>query len=209
MKIDIEDSRRMAIRVPELRKKELTSKLTAAEQQELDQMMAIKAERNPDRTEQQYAENVRLTAIRNFTIKEVTRKGSLFQKLLKQENRKEFRMQVLNEEEDVADCIFHFTFALELRQLMEDAGLVFDWPKMLPVDDCMSYTDPLEEDDKAWFEAFPDPAWCLAKLQEADDLEGKAAAHGEEMVRTIDWLKAHWKNGFRIYADIDPWEDDE
>ncbi|WP_339253600.1 hypothetical protein NSQ43_05105 [Sporosarcina sp. FSL W8-0480] len=209
MNFDIEESRQIAIRVPELRKKELTAKLTFAEQNELNQMMAIKAERYPDLTEQQYAENVKLTAIRNFTIKEVTKKGSLFQKLLKQENRKEFRMQILNEDEDVSYYILQFTFALELRQLMEDVGLGLDWPKMLPVDDCLSYTDPLEEDDKEWFEAFPNPAWCAVRLNEARDIEGKAAAHSKEMVQAIDWLKTHWENGFYIYADIDPIEDDE
>ena len=91
MSMNIEESRRMAIRMPELRKKELRSKLTSAEQQELDKMLAIKAERYPDRTEEQYAENVRLTAIKNITFKDVTRKESLFQKLLKQENLKEYR----------------------------------------------------------------------------------------------------------------------
>lgn len=209
MSMNIEESRGMETRMPELRKKELRSKLTSAEQQELDKMLAIKAERYPDRTEEQYAENVRLTAIKNITFKNATRKESLFQKLLKQENLKEYRIQILNEEEDVAYYTFHFTFAIDMRNLMEDVGLGLDWPKMLPVDDAMNYTDPLDEEDKEWFEAFPDPAWCSSKLQEAQDLKEKAAAHGEEMVRAINWLMKHWENGYQIYADIDPMEDDE
>lgn len=209
MSMNIEESRRLAIRIPELRKKELTSKLTFAEQQELDNMRAIEAENYPNKTEEQYAENVRLTAIKNMTIKDVTRKASFFQKLTKQENDKEYRIHILDEEEDIAYYNFHFTFGLEIRQLMEDVGLGLDWPKMLPVDDAMDYTDPLEEDDKEWFEAFPDPAWCSSKLEEAKDLEEKAAAHGTEMVQAINWLKRQWGNGFQIYADIDPMDEDE
>ena len=209
MSMHIEEARRMATRMPELRKKELRSKLTAAEQQELDKMLAIKAERYPDRTEEQYAENVRLTAIKNITFKDVTRKQSLFQKLFKEEYLKEYRIQILNEEEDIAFYNFHFTFAIDMRNLMEDVGLGLDWPNMLPVDDAMDYTDPLDEEDKEWFEAFPDPAWCASKLQEAQDLDERAAAHSEEMVQAINWLKTHWEKGYQIYADIDPMEDDE
>ncbi|WP_172372293.1 hypothetical protein [Sporosarcina jiandibaonis] len=209
MSMNLEESRRMAIKMPELRKKELRTKLTIAEQQELDQMLAIKAERYPENTEVQYAENVRLTAIKNITYRDVTRKESLFQKLLKQENAKEYRIQIMNEEEDLAEYTFHFTFALEIRQLMEDVGLGLEWPKMLPVDDQMCYTDPLDEEDKEWFEAFPDPSWCFSKLQEARNLEENAAIYGEEMIRVINWLKMHWKKGYRIYADIDPVEYDE
>lgn len=209
MSMNIEEARRMATRIPEIRKKELRSKLTAAEQHELDQMLTIKAERYPDNKEQQYAENVRLTAIKNITFKDVTRKESLFQKLFKQENLKEYRIQILDEEEDVAAYTFHFTFGLEIRQLMEDVGLGLDWPNMLPVDDAMTYTDPLDKEDRGWFEAFPDPAWCFSKLQETQELEEKAATHGEKMVQVIQWLKNHWKNGYQIYADIDPIEEDE
>ena len=74
MSMQIEESRRMAIRMPEIRKKELRSKLTSAEQHELDKMLAIHAERYPESEKQQYAENVRLTAIKNITFKDVTRK---------------------------------------------------------------------------------------------------------------------------------------
>lgn len=209
MSMHIEEERRMAIRMPEIRKKELRSKLTAAEQNELDKMLTIKMERYPNSKEQQYAENVRLNAIKNMTFKDVTRKESFFQKLFKQENLKEYRIQLLDEEEDFATYTFHFTFGLEIRQLMEDVGLGLDWPNMLPVDDAMCYTDPLDEEDKEWFEAFPNPAWCFSKLQEAQELEEKAATHGEEMVSVIQWLKTHWENGYQIYADIDPMEDDE
>lgn len=167
------------------------------------------AETYPNRTSEQYADKVRLMAIRNFTIKDTTRKESIFQKLFKQENSKEYRLHFLNEDEDVAAYTFPFTFGLEIRQLMEDVGLGLDWPKMLPVDDGMSYTDPLEEDDKEWFEAFPDPAWCAAKLDEVKSLEEKAADQSEEMVKAIRWIKTHWENGYKIYADIDPWEDDD
>ena len=63
--------------------------------------------------------------------------------------------------------------------------------------------------DKEWFEAFPAPAWCSSKLQAVEELEEQAATRGEEMVQVIQWLKAHWANGYQIYADIDPIEDDE
>lgn len=204
-----EESRRLTFRIPDLRKKELRSKLTASEQQELDKATAIMAETYPKRITEQYADKVRLMAIRNFTIIDTTRKESFFQKLFKQENLKEYRLQFPNEEEDVAEYTFPFTFGLELRQLMDDVGLGLEWPKMLPVDDGMSYTDPLEEDDKEWFESFPDPAWCAAKLQEAEKLEEKATAHSEEMVNAIKWVKTHWEIGYKIYADIDPWEEDD
>ncbi|MCM3638993.1 hypothetical protein M3152_14915 [Sporosarcina luteola] len=207
--MNLEESRRLQFQVPDLRKKELRSKLTASEQQELDKGRAIMAEEYPNRTTEQYADKVRLMAIRNFTIKDTTRKESLFQKLFKEVNPKEYRLQFPNEEDDVAEYTFPFTFGLDLRQLMEDVGLEMDWPKMLPVDDGMCHTDPLEEDDKEWFEAFPDPAWCALKLQEAQKLEEKAAAHGEEMVQAIQWIKRHWENGYKIYADIDPWEEDD
>jgi hypothetical protein len=204
-----EESRRLEFRIPDLRKKELRSKLSALEQQELDKARRIVAETYPNSTTEQYADKVRLMGIRNFTIIETTRKESLFQKLLKQENTKEYRLQFPNEKEDVTEYTFPFTFGLELRQLMEDVGLGLDWPKMLPVDDGMCYTDPLEEDDKEWFEAFPEPAWCASKLQKAHNLEEKAATHSEEMLQVIQWVKTHWENGYKIYADIDPWEEDD
>ncbi|MFC5602816.1 hypothetical protein [Sporosarcina koreensis] len=207
--MDREESRRLAFKVPDLRKKELRSKLTASEQQELDKGRAVMAETYPNRTSEQYADKVRLMAIRNFTIIDTTRKASLFQKLFKEENPKEYRLRFLNEEEDVAEYTFPFSVGLELRQFMEDVGLGLEWPKMLPVDDGMSYTDPLEEDDKEWFEAFPDPAWCAAKLDEAKNLEEKAAAQSEGMAQAILWIQTHWENGYKIYADIDPWEEDD
>ena len=108
MSTKFEETRRMAIRMPELRKKELRSKLTFAEQQELDKMMAINAETYPDRTVEQYAENVRLTAIKNITYKDVTRKAPLFQRLLKQENTKEYKIHIMNEEKE--SCSIQFSF---------------------------------------------------------------------------------------------------
>lgn len=205
----IEEVRRIAIKVPELRKKELRSKLTFAEQQELDSMIAKKAEGYPDRTAQQYAQTVRLTAIRNFTFKDITRKTSLFQKMFKSESLKEYELKVLDEAEDVAAYDLHFTFALKVRQLMEDVGLGLDWPKMLPVDDAMSYTDIMEEDDKEWFESFPNPAWCSGKLFEAYNLEEKVNIYGDKMVQVIQWLRTYWENGYQIYADIDPDDNDD
>lgn len=207
--MDQEESRRLELKIPDLRKKELRSKLTASEQQELEKGRAIKAESYPNATAEQYADKVRLMAIRNYTIIETRRKESIFQKMLKQENPKEYKLQFPNEEDDVAEYTFPFTFGLELRQLMEDVGLGLDWPKMLPVDDGMCHTDPLEEDDKKWFEDFPEPSWCASKLEEAQNLEEKAAAHSKEMVLAIHWIKTHWENGFSIYADIDPWEEDD
>lgn len=207
--MDREESRRLAFKVPDLRKKELRSKLTASEQQELDKGRAIMAEEYPNRTSEQYADKVRLMAIRNFTIIETTRKESLFQKLFKEKNPNEYRLRFPNEEEDVAEYTFPYTVGLELRQLMEDVGLGLEWPKMLPADDGMCHTDPLEEDDKEWFEAFPDPAWCAAKLDETENLEGKAAAQSEDVAKAIRWMKTHWENGYKIYADIDPWEEDD
>lgn len=205
----IEESRRLAIRVPELRKKELRAKLTSTEQHELNSMMAMKKKAYPDNTVQQYAETVRFIAIRNFTFKKVTRKESLIQKLLKKENLTEYEIKVLNEEEDVTSYDLRFTDALKIRQLMEEVGLGLDWPKMLPVEDSMAYTDKMEEDDKVWFESFPESTWCAEKLHEVHNLEEKAATHGEKMVQVIQWLQDHWENGYRIYADIDPDIDDE
>lgn len=207
--MDREESRRLELKIPGLRKKELRSKLTASEQQELAKATAIKAEKYPNTTTEQYADKVRLMAIRNYTIIETTPKESFFQKLLKQENPTEYRLQFPNEKEDVTEYTFPYTVGLEIRQLMKETGLGLDWPKMLPVDDGMCYTDPLEKDDKAWFESFPDPTWCASKLQEAENLERKAATHSEDIIQVIQWIRTHWENGFKIYADIDPWEVDD
>lgn len=209
MRMNMKEEQQIAIRVPELRKKELRSKLTYAEQQELDKMLSIKAESYPDSTKEQYAENVRFTAIKNMTIKEVERKESIFQRFFKAEKWTVYKIHLLNEEEDVAEYTIHFTFALEIRQLMEELGLLQDWPKMLPVEFSMSYTDPLDKEDKEWFESFPAPTWCSSKLQGVRNLEKVAASRGEEMVRAIQWFKTHWENGYQIYADIDPFEEDE
>lgn len=198
--------RQSVIRIPDLRKKELRSKLTSAEQQELDRLRQVELERYPDRTTEQYADKVRLMAIRNFTVVDATAKESFFQKMFNKENPKEYRLHFTNEEEDVAEYMFPYTVGLEIRQLMDDAGLVLDWPKMLPVDYGMCYTDPLEVDDKQWFENFPDPAWCADKLLEAKSVDETV---GQEAAHVIDWMRTYWGNGYQIYADIDPWEEDD
>ncbi|KXH86738.1 hypothetical protein AU377_14470 [Sporosarcina sp. HYO08] len=154
-----------------------------------------------------------MTAVRNYTFKDVTLKENLFQKLFKKENVKEYEIRVVNGEEDVAEAFWTYSFALDLRQLMDESGLGVDWPKMLPVQDDMTYTDPMEEEDKEWFGSFPDPAWCHTKLQEAADVEEKAAVHSEEMLKAFRWLKDHWGNGYQIYANtgdlFDYYGDDE
>lgn len=198
--------RKSAVRIPDLRKKELLSKLTSAEQQELDRLRQIELERYPDRTTEQYADKVRLMAIRNFTVVDATAKESFFQKMFNKENPKEYRLHFTNEEEDVAEYMFPYAVGLDIRQWMDDAGLALDWPKMLPVDYGMCYTDPLEDDDKQWFENFPDPAWCTAKLRDVKSVDENA---GQEAAQVIDWMRTHWGNGYQIYADIDPWEEDD
>jgi hypothetical protein len=208
----MEDFRKVAIGLPKLRKKEMTAKLTYSEQDELESLLALDAQSHPDNREKHLASNVKLTALRNYTIVDNTPKAGVFQKLLKQEITKEYKLRILNED-DIASNKWLFSLALDMRQLMEDVGLGFDWPKMMPVDDEMLYTDPLEEDDKEWFESFQDPAWCFTKLEEAADLEEKAAAHSPEMLHAIQWLKEQWKNGYQIYADVgdlfDYYGDDE
>lgn len=198
----IQEEGKQAIALRDLRKKELRTKLTVAEQQELESLLKIKAQKLPDYKERQLASIVKFTALRNFTIVDVTPKEGLFKKLFKQENIKEYKLRILNEEEDLVEGNWPYPLALDMRQLMEDAGLGLDWPKMIPVDDDMLYTDPLEEDDKEWFESFPDPAWCYAKLDEATELEERAAAHSKEMLEAIHWLKEQWGNGYKIYADV-------
>ncbi|MGN7387964.1 hypothetical protein [Sporosarcina sp. SAFN-015] len=211
MSMKTEDFRKVAIGLPKLRKKEMTSKLTYGEQEELESLLMLDAQNHPDNREKHLASNVKLTALRNYTIVDVTPKAGIFQKLFKQENTKEYKLRIL--EEDIASNKWLYSLALDMRQLMEDVGLGLDWPKMMPVDDDMFYTDPLEEDDKEWFESFLDPALCYAKLDEAAELEEKAAAHSPEMLRAIQWLKEQWKNGYQIYADVgdlfDYYGDDE
>ena len=202
MSLNMEEFKKVAIGLPKLRKKELTTKLTYAEQQELESLLKLEAQQFPDCREQQLASIVKFTAFRNFTIVDVTPKEGLFKKLFKQVNVKEYKLRILNEEEDLEEGGWLYSLALDMRQLMEDVGLGLDWPKMLPVDDDMLYTDPLEEDDKEWFESFPDPAWCYAKLEEAAGLEEKAAAHSAEMLDAFRWLKEHWGKGYKIYADV-------
>lgn len=200
MSMKTEDFRKVAIGLPKLRKKEMTSKLTYGEQEELESLLMLDAQNHPDNREKHLASNVKLTALRNYTIVDVTPKAGIFQKLFKQENTKEYKLRIL--EEDIASNKWLYSLALDMRQLMEDVGLGLDWPKMMPVDDDMFYTDPLEEDDKEWFESFLDPARCYAKLDEAAELEEKAAAHSSEMLQAIEWLKEQWKNGYQIYADV-------
>ena len=208
----IEDIRKVAIGLPKLRKKEMTSKLTYGEQEELETLLTMDAQSHPDNREKHLASYVKLTALRKYTIVDVTPKGGVFQKLFKQEIAKEYKLRILNEE-DIASSKWLFSLALDMRQLMEDVGLGLDWPKMMPVDEDMFYTDPLEQDDKEWFESFQDPTWCYAKLNEVADLEEKASAHSPEMLHAIQWLKEQWKNGYQIYADVgdlfDYYGDDE
>lgn len=201
MSMKTEDFRKVAIGLPKLRKKEMTSKLTYGEQEELESLLTLDAQSHPDNREKHLASNVKLTALRNYTIVDVTPKAGIFQKLFKQENTKEYKLRILNEE-DIVSNKWLYSIALDMRQLMEDVGLGHDWPKMMPVDDDMFYTDPLEEDDKEWFESFLDPALCYAKLDEVADLEEKASAHSPEMLHAIQWLKEQWKNGYQIYADV-------
>ena len=86
----------------------------------------------------------------------MTRKAALFQKMLKQEHTKEYKIHIMNEEEDLAEYNFHFTFGLEIRQLIKNVDLGRIGQKCcLWIMQC--YTDKLEEEDKASFEAFPDP----------------------------------------------------
>lgn len=203
MEMKIEDIRKVAIGLPKLRKKEMTSKLTYGEQKELETLLKLDAEDHPNNREKHLASHIKLTAFRNHTIVDVTPKGGFFQKLLKQDIAKEYRLQIVNEEEDIAGDTWLYSLALDIRQLMEDVGLGLDWPKMMPVDDDMHYTDPLDEDDKEWIESFLDPARCYAKLDGIADLEEKAAAHSQEMLHAIQWLKEQWKNGYQIYADVD------
>lgn len=202
--LKLEVARRLPIRIPALRMKQLTTKLSAAEQQELDTMLQVKAEAYPESTRQQYAETVRLTAIRNFTFTDVRRKPSLLQKLTKQQTAADYEITFDNENQDVATYDIDYKIALEVRQVMEDIGLAMDWPKMLPVEHAMNYTDRFDEEEKEWFQSFPEPAWCARKLQESKQLEEKAVSKGKALHECISWLITHWNNDFQIYADIDP-----
>ena len=145
----------------------------------MESLLKLKAQKLPEYKERQLASIVKFTALRNFTIVDVTPKEGLFKKLFKQENVKEYKLRILNEEEDLVEG---------------------SWPYPLALD--MLYTEPLEEDDKEWFESFPDPAWCYTKLNEAAELEERAAAHSKEMLEAIHWLKEQWGNGYKIYADV-------
>lgn len=206
--LNIEEERQMAILIPTLRKKELVSKLSMAEQRELDKMIERYSEMYPDMDSMQYATHVKLNALRNFTIVDTTPRPSLFQKMLSKENPTEYRLQFADETTDVAAYDLDFTMAITLRQVMEEAGLELDWSKMLPVEGGMRYTDPLEEADKAWFEAFPNPTYCLGKLQDTTNLKEKAITYGTDIIQVIQWLEKQWASGYQIYADIDPELDD-
>ncbi len=194
----------MAIAIPKLRKKELVSKLSVAEQTELDKMIRRRVENDIDMERMQYADQVRLNALRNYGFVDTTPKVSIFQKMLSKENPTEYRIQFADETKDVATYDMDFNTAILLREVVEDVGLGLDWPKMLPVDDGMWYTDPLETYEKEWFEAFPDPIYCIGKLNEAGSLKEKAAAQGDDIFQVIGWLEKYWTAGYQIFADIDP-----
>ena len=138
----IEDVRRVAVGMRKLRNKEMTSKLTYGEQQELEELLKLESKKFPDYNEKQMVSKVNLTAIRNYKFKDITPKENILQKLFKKENIKEYEIQVLNVREDLAESTWKYSFALDFRQLMEDVGLGLDWPKMMPVQDDMAYYRP-------------------------------------------------------------------
>ena len=179
------------LELEKLRKKVLTNKLSASEQQQLESSLKVEADAGfPSYKEMRMASNIRWTALRNFTIADVTSKETLFQKINNRENYKEYMLRMLIEE-DIVQYTLLLTTALDFRQMMHDAGLGIDWPKMLPVNNEVNYWDPLEDDDKEWFESIPNPNLCYEKLQEVVGLEEKADDHSNDMLKAIHWLKGN------------------
>ncbi|GEM_PF-4794094 len=201
--MDFETERRLAMELPRLRQKELRSRLTLSEQQELEQYVAMKAEQLPDYKQKQLDSEVLLYAIRNYTFEDVTPKPTFFQKLTKTGPVTPQYLLNFPTLPDADEEGFPFPLMLELRDLLYDTGLGNDWPKMLPVEVDMYYSDQMDDEERAWFEALPEPGWCLQKLNEARDLDEKVSQHSKEMVELVQWLKEYWQNGFQIYADLE------
>lgn len=186
-----------------LRMKEMTTKLSYSEQQQLEFLIDdLENSHFPDCREKQLTSEVKVMAIRNYVFQDVTPKESFFQKLKGLENSKKYILEVFQEEDATAD-VWLYHFALDVRQLMADVGLGLYWKKMLPVAEDLFYWIPMDEEDKEWFQSFPDPAWCYEKLQQAKDLEERASAHSSEMLEAVRWLKVYWAKGYHIYADIE------
>ncbi|GKV70332.1 hypothetical protein NCCP2716_28300 [Sporosarcina sp. NCCP-2716] len=201
--MDFETERRLAMGLPRLRQKELRSRLTLSEQQELEEYMTMKEKELPDYKKKQLNSGVLLYAIRNYTFEDVTPKPSFFQKLTKTGPGTPQYLLSFPTLPDANEEDFPFQLMLELRDLLYDSGLGNDWPKMLPVEVDMYYSDQMDDEERAWFEALPEPDWCLQKLNEASGLEEKVHEHSQEMRELVQWLIEYWQNGFQIYADLE------
>ncbi|MCM3758387.1 hypothetical protein M3197_13030 [Sporosarcina aquimarina] len=200
--MNIEQERRHAIGLHDLRIKELRSKLSLSEQMELEELLTVQNEKQPGFEQMQVHSEVILYAIRNYTWKDMTPEPTFLQKLVKAKPAPKSYKLSFPELPDADEEGFMFSLMLDFRQIMEDVGLGTEWPKMLPAEWEVYYGDTMDDGEKEWFDTLPDPAWCHAKLIEAKGLEEKVAQHGEEMIELLAWVIEYWGNGYQIYADM-------
>ncbi len=202
MKMKKEDRIRVYGGLEELRLKQVSTGLSNQEERQLNAMLDEAAEKDiPDIREFQWNSPVDIIAFRNASFIEEPVKRSLLDRLLQREMPEFFSLDVPNEE-DFTGHQWPLPFALEVRKFIEGAGLDVEWEKVLPVSIHMDMWEGFGRDELNWFKQLPEPYWCHMKMTEVDDLEEKAAAHSEEMLEAIRWLKEHWKEGYQIYLDI-------
>ena len=194
--MNIEQERRHAVGLHDLRIKELRSKLSLSEQMELEELLTVQNEKLPGYSQMQDHSEVILYAIRNYTWEDRTPEPTFFQKLVKAKPAPKSYKLSFPELPDADEEGFMFSLMLDFRQVMEDVGLGVEWPKMLPAE------WEVDDGEKQWFDTLPDPVWCHAKLIEAKGLEEKVAQHGEQMIELLAWIKEYWGNGYQIYADL-------
>ncbi|GIN69814.1 hypothetical protein J14TS2_02890 [Bacillus sp. J14TS2] len=187
--------------IEELQTQELTRSLSIDERQELDDLYEEVWEKDRLDCKQSLQESyINLFAFRNGTMVDEPVKYGLMDRVLQRERREFYRISV-SEEEDLHEDRWQFSFTLEVRELIEQAGLEREWPQMLPVNVGSDLWDVLKKEEVTWLQQLPKPSWCYMKMVETAELERLAADHSEDMLDAIKWLKKLWGEGYQIYGD--------
>ncbi|GIN20515.1 hypothetical protein [Siminovitchia fordii] len=201
MKMRKEDLIRIYGGLEELRQKQVSKGLSSTEERKLESLLTEAEVDEPDIRQSQWESPVNVFALKNERFKEQPVKRGLLQRLF-QRDYPEYHRLIMTKEEDFIRKQWPFPFILELRQFMEEAGLGWDWPKMLPVTIYQDIFEHLTDEDLDWFKQLPDPNWSQMKFLEIEDMEMKAAAHSKEMLEAVRWLRDHWDKGYKIYLDL-------
>ncbi|VDG97702.1 Uncharacterised protein [Lysinibacillus sphaericus] len=121
--MNIEQERRHAVGLHDLRIKELRSKLSLSEQMELEELLTVQNEKLPGYSQMQDHSEVILYAIRNYTWEDRTPEPTFFQKLVKAKPAPKSYKLSFPELPAADEEGFMFSLMLDFRQVMEDVGL--------------------------------------------------------------------------------------